>query len=370
MSINSPMESFFITISIFTKNFKEDGSMVGMKKIMKVIIGLVLSGVFLVACSDNSTPPEANEKKGDAAPNIQVGITQIIEHPALDAAREGFIDGLAKAGFIAGENIVFDIQIAQGDIATSQTIAARFASQKKDLILAISTPSAQTCFQATKDIPILITAITDPLAAGIVESWESPNTNVTGTSDTTPAEELFQLMKTFAPNSKRVGILYNTGEINSEVQVAKAKEVAPSFGMEVVTASVTSVNEVNQSLDYLLDRVDVMYTINDNVVASSIPLIAHKSIEKGIPVISSDPQHVKGGTLATKGVNYHDLGLQTASIALQVLNGKNPAVIPIGTPKNLELHINIATAEKLNLTIPEELKKNALLFKDGVIQND
>lgn len=338
--------------------------MVGMKKTMKMIIGFIMVGVLLIGCTNTSTSPTKNEDI------IKVGITQIIEHPALDSARQGFIDGLAAAGFVEGENILFETLIAQGDIGTSLLIAEGFVAQKKDLILAISTPSAQTAFQATKDIPILITAITDPLSAGIVESWEKPNTNVTGTSDTTPTEKLFQLMKTFVPDVKRVGILYNTSETNSEVQVAAAERVASNLGIQLVTASVTNINEVNQSLDFLLDRVDVMFTINDNIVASSIPLIATKSMERGIPVISSDPQHVKGGTLATEGVNYYNLGLQTASMALEVINGKDPSIMPIGTAQNLELHINLDTAEKLNLTIPEELKNNAMLIKDGVVQND
>lgn len=339
--------------------------MVEVKKNVKMIFSFILVGVLLVGCAGSSTP-SANDNDDI----IQVGISQIIEHPALDSAREGFIEGLLEAGFVEGENIFFDTRIAQGDIPTSMTIAEGFVAEDKDLILAISTPSAQTAFQTTKDIPILVTAITDPLSAGIVESWEQPNTNVTGTSDSTPTEKLFQLMKTLSPDVKRVGILYNTSEANSEVQVADAKKVASNLDIEVVTASASNVNEVNQSLDFLLDRVDVMYTINDNVVASAIPLISTKAIEKGIPVISSDPEHVRGGTLATEGVNYYNLGLQTAAMALEVIEGKDPAIMPIGTAQNLELHINLDTAEKLNLTIPQELKENAMLIKDGVLQND
>ncbi|MCC5911944.1 MAG: ABC transporter substrate-binding protein [Clostridiaceae bacterium] len=344
--------------------------MVGMKRTLSVIVSLLLIGVLLVGCTDTSTSPAEDVQEATETTVIQVGITQIIEHPALDAAREGFIDGLAAEGFIEGENIAFELQNAQGEIATAQTIGESFSAQKKDLILAIATPTAQTAFQATKDIPILITAVTDPVAAGLVDSWERSGTNVTGTSDATPPEKHFQLMKTFVPNAKRVGILYNTSETNSEVQVNTAKEVASNFGMEIVTASVNSINDVNQSLDYLLSRVDVLYTIKDNVVASSMPLITTKAIENNIPVIGAEPAHVKGGALATEGVDYYRLGLQTASMAVEVLNGKNPADMSIGTLEDLELSINLDTAEKLNLTIPEDLKKNATLIKDGVVQND
>lgn len=334
-------------------------------KSLSLILVLIFS--LLTGCS-KAAPSSIDQNSSNSASEtktIKVGITQIVEHPALDAARKGFIDALASGGFKEGENLEIDFQNAQGDMPTAQTIAQNFASAKKDMILAIATPTAQAAFNATKEIPILITAVTDPVQAGLAESLENSGTNVTGTSDAAPMEKQFELLKKLAPNAKNIGILYNTSETNSEVQVEQAKEVASKLGLQIITSGVTNVNEISQSLDSLLKKIDVLYTPTDNVIASSISLISSKCNEKKIPIISAEKGMVEGGALATEGIDYYRLGLQTGKMALEILKGTKPQELPLTTLKDTELVINEYTAKKLNIAIPEDLKSRATIVQGG-----
>lgn len=328
------------------------------KKILFFMVGLSFM-VGLVGCTDNQA---SSSNKTEKEKVIKIGITQIVEHPALDAARKGFIDGLASKGFKDGEQIEIDFQNAQGDMPTAQTIAQNFVSQKKDMILAIATPTAQAAFNATKEIPILITAVTDPKEAGLVKSWDSSETNVTGTSDMAPISKQFELLKKLIPNARKVGILYNTSETNSEIQINHAKEKAKAFGLEIITTGITSVNDVPQSLNNLLGKIDVLYTPTDNLVASAMPLIAAESMKKNIPIIGAERAHVENGALATEGIDYYKLGFQTGLVAVDIINGKTPAAIPVTTLENTELVINIDAAKRLNIDLPQDLKTQAELF--------
>lgn len=340
--------------------------MVGRKSVFCVVLIISLISSLLMGCSNSKASSKQEKESVSSKQNedsIKLGITQIIEHSALDSARLGFIDALASKGYNEGENLDIDFQNAQGDTATAQIIAKNFVSDKKDLILAIATPTAQAAFNATKEIPILITAVTDPVEAGLAKSWDNSGTNVTGTSDATPIENQFELIKTLIPDAKKIGILYSTSEQNSEIQVKKAKEIASKFNFEIETAGVTNINEVSQSLDSLLENIDVLYTPADNIVASSMPLIFNKCMESKKPIIGAESAHVEAGALATEGIDYYNLGFQTGLIAVDVINGENPENMPLTTLKNTDLVINIDSASKLNITIPEELKSKAKLIK-------
>ncbi|MCM0646884.1 ABC transporter substrate-binding protein [Clostridium swellfunianum] len=329
--------------------------MVGKKS--SILMALLVSSSILGGCAKTQASisnSSQNEKK-----TVKIGISQIVEHPALDSTRKGFIEALKSKGFEEGKNLQIDFQNAQGEPATAQTIAKNFVSKKEDMILAIATPSAQAAFNATKNIPILITAVTDPVQAGLVKSLDKPETNVTGTSDNIPIEKQFELLKQLVPKSKKIGIIYNTSETNSEIQVEAAKKAAPSFNLEVLTAGVTNVNELPQALGSLLDKIDVLYVPTDNLVVSSIPLITNQCYKKNIPVIGSERGQVEGGALATTGIDYYKLGYQTGLAAVEVLNGKSPKDIPVTTLKDMQLVINIDTAKKLNITVPEELNSKA-----------
>lgn len=198
--------------------------MVGRKVLLTLVSCVLFISLLLTGCSKQAAPENKGANKSISDKKIKIGISQIVEHEALDSARKGFIDALTSKGFKDGDNVEIDYQNAQGDAPTAQTIAQKFVSGKKDMILAIATPSAQAAYNATRDIPILITAVTDPVKSGLAKSWDKSGTNVTGTSDATPIEKQFELLKKLAPDCKKVGILYNTSETNSEIQVEDAKK--------------------------------------------------------------------------------------------------------------------------------------------------
>ncbi len=319
---------------------------------MKKILILITMVTLLLACGKDE------EKK-----LTKIGISQIVEHPALDGAREGFIKALTDNGYIDGSNIILDYQNAQNDISVAQSIATGFASDNVDMILAIATPSAQAAYNATKDIPILITAVTDPVSAGLVKSNENPRTNVSGTSDATPIKSQFKLIKELLPNAKKIGIVYNTSEQNSLVQVAQAKAEAKVLGLEIIESGITNVNEISQALDVLLSKIDVLYTPTDNMVVSATPLVVQKAKENNVPMIGCIEDQIVTGALATETIDYYKLGYQTGERAVEVLNGKDISSIPVETLNNTELVINKTTAELLGIELNEELLARAKVIE-------
>lgn len=295
---------------------------------------------------------------------LKIGIIQIVEHPALDAARQGFIDLLAEHGYVEGENISYQIQIAQGDMATANTIAQKFKNEKLDLILAIATPTAQAVANLIKDKPILITAVTDPVAAGLVESAERPGTNVTGTNDLQPMEGQFELALQLVPGAKRVGIIYNAGEANSVTQVQMARAIAHELGLEVVEATVDTSAGVLQAAQSFIGRVDFIYVPTDNTVVSAFSSVVKVAEEHGIPVFPGEENLVPQGALATVGVNYYRLGRQTAEMALRILKeGAKPETMPIESQKETELVINEDVAQALGISIPAAIREKATLVR-------
>lgn len=327
--------------------------MVAVKMIKKLVVGLICSTVLLGGCG----------KAADG--QVAIGISQIAEHPALDASREGFIAGLESEGFKDGDNIKFDIQNAQGDIANSQLIAQNFVTQKQDMIFAIGTPAAQSAANSTDDIPVLITAVTDAVQAGLVESAEKSGTNVAGTSDAVPIDTQLLLMKALLPDVKKVGILYNTSEINSEIQVGQVKELAAGHGLEIIAAGVNNTNDISQTLQSIIGDIDVLYALTDNVIASAMPLITTEALAKNIGVIGAEEAHVAAGALATEGINYYDLGFQTGLMAAKVLKGEDISQMPVSTLEDMELVINEKAVEELAITVPEDIKAKAKMISGG-----
>ncbi len=287
---------------------------------------------------------------------IKIGITQIVEHPALDSARQGFQDALAQEGWT---NVTFDMQNAQGDMATATTIARKFADDRVDLILAIATPTAQAAAQVTSDIPILITAVTDPVAAGLVNTMESPGTNVTGTTDMTPVKTQLELLLEIAPSVQRVGILFNVGEVNSVVQVELAKQVAGDLGLEIVEAGATTSGEVLEAARSLPGRVDAIYVPTDNTVVSALESVIMVAEDNNLPLIVGEEESVVRGGLATTGINYYDLGFQTGLMAIQVLNGADPQTMPIQSADRVETVLNLEAARNMGIEFPASLLERA-----------
>jgi len=295
---------------------------------------------------------------------VNIGITQIVEHPALDACRQGFIDKLKEYGFEDGKNVKYDIQIAQGNVATANQIAKNFVGDNKDIIVAIATPSALAVANATKKIPVIISAITDPVGAKLVKSLEKPGTNVTGTTDMSPVKEQLSLFKELGLDVKNVGIIYNAGEANSRSLVNLAKKVAKELNMNIVEATVTNSSGVLLAAKSLVGKVDGIYIPTDNTIVSALESVLQVAFDNKLPVITGDTDSVERGSLASLGINYYKLGKQTGEIAYKVINGANPAETPVETLKDLELFINLKSAEKMNIKVPEDfIKKAAKVIK-------
>ncbi len=324
------------------------------KTIVRLVIVVSLLSLFLVGCN----PTESELPAGNEQP-VKIGISQIDEHPALDVARQGFIDGLVELGYEEGQDVEFIFKSAQGDTDTCRTIAEMFKQDQVDLILAIATPNAQAAANVITDIPIVITAITDPVSAGLAQSLENPGGNITGTTDMNPVRDQIALVKEVLPEAATLGIIYNSGEDNSLVQVDIAREAAPEFDLELVEATVTNKSEVNQATLSLLGKVDAIYIPTDNTVASALSAVIKVANSAGLPVFGSESAHVELGGLATFGVDYYLLGKQTARVADEILQGKNPGEIPIKGSQDLKLIINKQAAVELNLTISDELLAKA-----------
>ncbi|BAS28531.1 ABC transporter substrate-binding protein [Limnochorda pilosa] len=290
-----------------------------------------------------------------AAQEVRVGVIQIVEHPSLDQARQGFLDRMAELGYM----VRADYQNAQGDMATAQIIARRLAGANPDLILAIATPTAQAAAQATSSIPILITAVTDAQAAGLVQSNERPGTNVTGTSDLNPVDQQLALIPRLDPSARRVGVLYNAGEANSLVQVEWARKAAGDLGLTLVEATVASSSEVLQAAQSLVGRVDALYVPTDNTVVSALESVIQVAEQSKLPMVVGEPDSVARGGLITVGIDYYELGRQTAEMADQVLKGADPAQMPIQYQANPRLVVNPAAAERMGVRLPEELLAQA-----------
>ena len=289
---------------------------------------------------------------------IKIGVIQLVEHPALDKNYQGFVDGLKDAGFIDGQNIEIDYENAQGEQANCVTIAQKLVNDQSDLIFAIATPAAQAVANMTSDIPILVSSVTDPKTAQLVESNEKPGTNVSGTSDLTPCAAQVSLLKRLLPSAKKVAILFCSSEENSRFQANLAEAACQKEGLDFVEATVSNTNEVQQVVQSLVGKVDAIYAPTDNMIASSMATVALVTTPNKIPVICGEEGMVQGGGLATYGINYYELGLQTAKMAVEILkDGKKPADMPIQYLEKCDFSYNKEVADELGIEIPADLIK-------------
>ena len=305
---------------------------------------------------------------------LVIGITQIVEHPALDAARDGFIAALEEAGFKEGEDVVYDLQNAQGDFNNAISIAQKFKDDKVDLIVAIATPTAQAALQVNKEIPIIINAVTDPVAASLAKSWESSGNNLTGMSDAAPNKQQVELIPQFLPEAKNVGTIYNAGEANSVVQVEVAKETCEELGLKLIEVTVSNSSEVLMAAQSLVGRVEAIYIVTDNTVVSALESVINICNRQKIPLIVADPSTVDKGALASYGIDYFSLGKKSGEIALKIIEGAKPSDIPIQTitdPNELQFVVNLDAAKTIGISVSEEIIKAAdKIIKDGKVQGD
>ena len=312
-----------------------------MKRNMTAIMALMLAVLTLFGCSSS---------KSTSDDVVHIGILQYVEHQSLTAARKGFVDELKKEGYVDGDNIVIDYENAQGDQSNLQTISTNLIANN-DLVLGIATPAAQTLANLSTDVPVLFTAVTDPVSAKLVDSMENPGGIATGTSDMSPISKQVELLQKVMPNVKKVGIMYTTNERNSEVQVEEAKEVFAKAGIEVITKGISSTNDVQDTAKSLMSQTEVLFIPTDNMIVSAISLITQLSKETKIPVVGGSADVVEQGILFTYGANYEALGRQTAKLAIRILEGENVSDVAAEYPETLNVVTNDEMAETLGIDL-------------------
>ncbi|MBQ8653504.1 MAG: ABC transporter substrate-binding protein [Clostridia bacterium] len=318
---------------------------------MKKLISLLTAVLMLISMTQCVQAEEM----------IRIGIIQFAEHPSLDNCRIGFIEGLAAAGYVEGENVIFDYQNAQGDTGIAAQIADKFASDC-DMICAIATPTAQAAFNAAeeKGVPVIYTAVSDPVAAQLAGADGTNPGAVTGTSDALPVEAQLKLIRTLMPEARKIGILHTTSETNSDSTLETYRQLAPLYGFEIVDKGVSMGADIPMALDALLPRVDCTTNLTDNTVVSYLPLVLEMSAEAGKPVFGSEIEQVKSGCVAAEGIEYLDLGRQTGAMAARVLSGENAENIPFELVTNSYLYLNEDALKDYGLTVPEELLQRAV----------
>lgn len=325
-------------------------------KIKKIIAAAMCVPMILTGCAQGAkaevtsnetakTETQVNEQS-QTKEQFTIGIAQLIQHPALDASRQGFIDELKNQGVDA---VLVD-QNAQGEITNAQMIAEKFVKDDVDLIFTIATLTSQAAKKAIEgtEIPLVFTAVTDPVFSQLVTAMDVTDNNITGVVDAAPIKENLELFRELNKDIKTVGIIYNTGESNSEVQVNQTKEIAAEMGLTIETVGIATVNDIPQAVDTISKKAEGLYIITDNMVASSISLVAKLAMEKSLITVSADGTHVDEGIMVSKGISYYAIGKQSAVIAKQILVDKIPvSEIPVQTSPEFEKKVNLKTAKAL-----------------------
>lgn len=338
---------------------------INMKKAFIMGLSLVMMMGLTTGCGSASKnealPKETTDSaasdlnNGETTGEVRkIGIVQYVEHPSLDTIRESIIEGLAESGYVEGENISIVYQNAQADASNLNSIASQFVGEKVDMIIAIATPAAQAMAAATSDIPIVFSAVTDPIGAKLVSNLEKPSGNVTGTSDAIPVNEVFELCKELSPDVKTFGFLYTASEVNSQSVIEEAKTLAADYGFEFVESTITNSSELQQAAEILAEKVDAIYTPIDNGIASAMPILSEVGKAAGIPVYVGADSMVADGGYATVGIRYEDLGIKTAEMAAALLEGKKVEELPVATLDHFYKVINETTALAIGLPASAE----------------
>ncbi len=326
-------------------------------KFLKTTLWASLAALTLAACGGDK--PADNAAAAPATETKTLAITAIVEHPALDAARAGAIEQLAAEGFKEGENLTVNFQSAQGNMGTAGQIAKQFASENPDVIYAISTPSAQAVASATTTIPVVFSAVTDPVEAKLVTSLEKSGNNVTGASDVLPYEPQIELIRELIPNVKNVGYVYSPGEVNSTVVLKNLKEKLAPLGINVIESPAQKSSDITQAANALVGKVDVIYTPTDNNVINAYEALYQVAKSAKIPLIAAETSTVERGAVAALGVNYTDLGKESGKIIARVLKGEKPDTIPVYISQNLDLYVSKKHAAEQGVTLPQAVLDRA-----------
>jgi putative ABC transport system substrate-binding protein len=290
-----------------------------------------------------------------------IGVTQLMTNPGIDAIREGFISEMTKLGYKDSVNIKYTFGNSQGDNTVAQSIAKKFVNDKCDMIFAITTPTAQVCAQEIKgtNIPLVFGAVTDPVSAGLVNSLENPGGNITGTSDRWPTSAQFDLLLQLVPSVKRIGVVYNPGETNSESNIKEVEQVCKNKNLQLIKVAVSNTSEVYAAAQSLVGKIDAFYVSADNTVITAMDAVIKISEKNKIPLLPGVSSNVEQGGFGTLGPNYFDVGVEAAKIVDRIIKGEKPADIPVSTAKNFEYFFNLKSAKATGVVIPDDLLKKA-----------
>ena len=325
-----------------------------MKKIMRGVLLFGMLGGMSVSCGNNENGKVKETQQQEKV--YKIGMSQIVDHPALNSAKQGFKDAIEKAGI----KVEYDNKVANGEIPTQALIMQQFQADKKDLVYAITTPTSQAAKNKIKDIPVVIAAVTDPKGAGL-----EGVPNITGTSGAAPINENLELMRQLFPKAKKIGIIYNSSEQNSISELNNLKKLAPEKGFEVVDKSITNGTELVAAANILSKQVDIFYAIQDNTISSYFPTLLDILNKAKVPVFATNDVYSDRGGLISQGTTDYDIGYRAGEIAVEILkNGKKPSDIPIETMKKLRIEINKGNMELLGIKIPEEVLKQAVFTED------
>ena len=330
------------------------------KKVLAAVLCMSMVAALMTGCGSKKTESTSENSEEKV---YTVGISQFAEHGSLDNCREGFIEGLKQEGFEEGKNLKIVTENANADSGTATQIADGFVADKVDLICAIATPSAQSAFNAAMEteIPVIYTAVTNPVAAELATEDKSPVGNVTGTSDELPVEAQLKMIREILPDAKTIGILYTTSEANSVYSIEQYEKLAKDYGFEIKKAGITNTSEIQLAASDLLEEVDCLTNLTDNTVVSALPTILGLANEKNIPVFGSEIEQVKIGCLAAEGLEYVQLGIDTGKMAGKVLKGEAKASdMKYELITESSLYVNSKVAENLKITVPDSMTERAV----------
>lgn len=330
--------------------------MVNYKSITALLLVLLLG---LSSCQNNK-----KKQKDDKL--FTIGITQLMTNPGIDAIREGFLEEMDNLGYKEGEDIQYSQQNSQGDNTVAQSIAKKFVNDNVDMIFAITTPTAQVCANEIKgtNIPLVFGAVTDPVGAGLIKSMDEPGGNITGTSDKWPTASQFDLLLQLVPSVKRIGVVYNPGESNSEDNMKVVRKVCEEKNLKLETVAVSNTSEVYAAAQSLVGKIDAFYVSADNTVITAMDAVIKVSERNKVPLLPGVSSNVEQGGFGTLGPDYFDIGVQSAVIADKIIKGANPGNIPVATAQNFEYFFNLKSAQATNVNIPDSLlSKAAKIYK-------
>ena len=336
----------------------------------KKVIATILSAAMVMAVLAGCGSEPAVTNTGDGEKSYTIGIAQFAEHGSLDNCREGFLAGLKEAGIEEGKNLTVIYDNAQTDTGTASTIAENFVSKKVNMICAIATPCAMSAYNVCMetDIPVIYTAVSDPVGAGLAKEDGSSVGNITGSSDLLPVSAQLEMIRTMLPDAKKIGIIYTTSEANSVSTIATYKELAGEYGFEIVESGISSISEVEMAAADLVTKVDCISNLTDNTVVEALQTVLAKANEKNIPVFGSEIEQVKAGCVASMGIEYFELGKQTGAMAAKILKGEAAAKdTPFISASEAELYVNTAAAEKINMELDATYVETAAQRFDEIV---